>query len=374
MSAAATTTKAISSTPAVRRSPGPEAESPCASAATPADSSPEGGTLTSGDVILGVGAADVSGGAELNAIDGSRPSALPGLITVTLVLVTGSGTNGGTVVGRNTGAGVVGGAPDDAARVEDLDDVGVGFGLVVGGAVTLTELAAIGRLVIGGLVAAWAVAVSDTDVVPLAGAVTVACMVNVAGVFDVASGPSSQPAPPFPLGHIPLNTPRVPDGPALRLTHAEGVGPYGAHTFTVNDAAWPPWTLDCARVTLTHNAGGVEDADKPAAPADEEEDEEADEEDADDDADEAEADEEADEEDEDDVAGDGDGGGGTGRYSHCAPGGNATAATATLPPGQATTANTTTAAEATARQLRVRTAGRLVRGRARGGGGVRRRR
>lgn len=236
MSAVATTTKAISSTPAVRKSPGPEAESPCASAATPADNSPEGGTLTSGDVTLGVGAADVSGGAELNAIDGSRPSALPGLITV--VLVTGSGTNGGTVVGRNTGAGVVGGAPDDEARVEDLDDVGVGvgFGLVVGAGVTLTELAAIGRLVIGGLVAAWAVAVSDTDVVPLAGAVTVACMVNVAGVVDVASGPSSQPAPPFPLGHVPLNTPRVPDGPVLRLTHAEGVGPYGAHTFTVNEA------------------------------------------------------------------------------------------------------------------------------------------
>jgi hypothetical protein len=295
---------------------------------------------------------------------------LPGLTTVTPVLVCGSGANGSTVVGRPTGdrtdGTVVGAVPGDDARVEDLADVGVVvvFGLVVGGAVTLTEPAAIGRLVIGGLVAACAVAVNDTADTPLAGAVTVACMVNVAGVVDVARGPSSHPAPPLPLGHCPANAPRAPEGPAVRLTHAEGVGPYGAHTFTVNDATWPPWTLDCAGVTLTHSAGGVEEAAKPAAcaaaePEEPEAEDEADEDD--DDADEDDADD-------DDADGEEDGegdAGATGRYSHCAPGGKATDAKAVLPPGQATTAKTATAAVATTRHLRVRTAGAA--------GGVRRR-
>jgi len=117
---------------------------------------------------------------------------LPGLITETAVLVSGNGTNGGTAVGRPTGDVLVGAV---AADVEDLDGFGfgedfVGDGFVDGGAVTLTELAAIGRFVIGGLVADCAVAVSDTEVAPLEGAVTEAVIVNEDGVVAVASGPS----------------------------------------------------------------------------------------------------------------------------------------------------------------------------------------
>lgn len=117
---------------------------------------------------------------------------LPGLITETAVLVSGNGTNGGTVVGRPTGDVVVGAV---AADVVDLDGFGfgedfVGDGFVTGGAVTLTELAAIGRLLIGGLVAACAVAVNDTELAPLEGAVTEAVIVNEDGLDPVASGPS----------------------------------------------------------------------------------------------------------------------------------------------------------------------------------------
>jgi hypothetical protein len=277
---------------------------------------------------------------------------LPGLITVIAVLLSGSGANGATVVGSPTGDVVVG----EEAAFEDLD--GVGFGLVDGAAVTLTELAAIGRSVIGGLVAACAVAVNETEDAPLEGAVTAACIVNVEGAVEVASGPSSQPAPPSPLGHDAVNTPRAPDGPAERLTHADGVGPYGAHTFTVNDATWPPSTLDCARVTLTHSAGVVADAADMADELSEEADAEP--EDA----------EPADEDAEEDADADGDGEGdadavATGKYWHCAPGGSAkdsTDARATLPPGKATTAKMTPAVVATAfsgvitRPLRVRAA------------------
>ncbi len=366
------------------------AESPCASAA--ADRSPEAGTLGSGDdKAAGVGTPVPVGGAELSAIDGSSPSMFPGLITETAVLVSGSGTNGGTVVGRPTPTGdvLVG------AAVEDVDEVGFGFaedllgdGFVDGGAVTLTELAAIGRLVIGGLVAACAVAVSDTALAPLEGAVTEAVIVNEDGVVDVASGPSSQPAPPLPLGHIPVNEPRAPEGPTLRLTHAEGVGPNGAHTFTVNDTAWPPWTLDCDRVTLTHSAGGESLAATPAEPAESSDaltesaeppdalelpdalEDALDDEDALEDADaeladaedEAAADGEEDVDPADESGADGEGDGeadaeATGRYSHCAPGGSAKAAPdakATLPPGQATTPRTTPAAVATTNRRRTR--------------------
>lgn len=314
-------------------------------------------------------------------IGGSIPSTLPGLITV---LVSGNGTYGGTVVGSTTtgGEAPTGEVAVDDGFVEDLDGVGFGFGFVDGGAVTLTELAAIGRLLIGGLVAACAVAVSDTADDPLAGAMTVACIVNDAGAVDVASGPSSQPPPPLPLGHAAVNTPRVPEGPALRLTHAEGVGPYGAQTFTVNDAAWPPSTLDCARVTLTHSAGVELAADKPAddEPADDEPAEEAE-------AEPEDADAEEDAEAEEDADGDGDGdAAATGRYSHCAPGGSAndpTDANAASFPDQATTARTTPAVVATAlttamtRRLRVRAAHvarRSVRRRTRRGRGVGRRR
>lgn len=168
----------------------------------------------------------------------------------------------------------------------------------------------------------------------------------------------------MPLGQLPLNAPCAPEGPTLRLTHAEGVGPNGAHTFTVNDAAWPPWTLDCAAVTLTHSAGGVELAAMRTAPAESAEPPDALEEPVDaleepvdaeedpPDGEEAAADAPADDESDGDGEGDGEAEA-TGRYSHCAPGGSATAASdakAASLPGQATTANTTPAAVATPRR------------------------
>jgi len=189
----------------------------------------------------------------------------------------------------------------------------------------------------------------------------------------------------LPLGQLPLNAPCAPEGPTLKLTHAEGVGPNGAHTFTVNDATWPPWTLDCARVTLTHSAGGelaamrtapAESAEPPDAeedPPDAEEDPPDAEEDPPDAGEEAAADAEddvaaADDESDGDGEGDGDAEA-TGRYSHCAPGGRAkevSDAKAAPPPGQATTARTTPPAVATAsrRSLRGRW-GRAVRRRRR---------
>lgn len=177
------------------------------------------------------------GGAELIVIDGNRPVTLPGLITVLLLLAAGSGSSGGSVVGRITEADDVGAlAPEDEDDDEDRDDDGAGLllgvrlvlgdGLAAGGAVTLTALAATGRSVIGGLVAACAVAVSETVVTAaLLGTETAACMVYDEGAASVASFPSWQPAPPFPLGHSPVNTPCIPDGPAVRLTHALGTGP-----------------------------------------------------------------------------------------------------------------------------------------------------
>jgi len=237
-------------------------------------------------------------GAELGAMSGNRPVALPGLITVVLVPTEGS-VIGATVPGFHVpGAtvpvptvlvpdvpvldvpvlgdlvvGVVVGADLVAeGLVVGLAEVWVGVGLgfdVTGGAVSAIEPAAAGRVVIAGLEAACAVAVSVTPLTEEspAGTVIAACMVNDSGVVLVSSCPRVQVAAPSALGQSAVNTASCPEGAAESVTDVLGTGPSGAETCTVNTAAWPRSTLASDHDTLTHSvpADELDDAEESLA-------------------------------------------------------------------------------------------------------------
>jgi hypothetical protein len=163
---------------------------------------------------------------------GTRLAMLPGL-TRAVIAACGVGAAGGTGTTPVTGSvGRADGGTADGAAVLDGDAVLDGEGECDGAGpwLTVTDAAATGIVIIGGLVAALAVAVS-VAAVP-AGTAICARIWNDDGETSVASDPIVHEAAPSPLGHMALNVGCAVAGAAVRVTDTPEAEPFCAETVT----------------------------------------------------------------------------------------------------------------------------------------------
>jgi len=178
----------------------------------------------------------------------------------------GTVTGGSTVASPGVLTGLTCATGEDAGAV--LDAFFVGDGLADAAAATLTDCDAVGMVVMAGLVAASAVAVSVTEVTELAEEATGiwACSWYAAGATEVPSDPTAQVADPFPPGQRSVNVAVWPEGAAASVTDTPDAEPFCAETWTINDAAWPRLIPGWDACTLTHSSacGAVGEADGEA--------------------------------------------------------------------------------------------------------------
>lgn len=168
-------------------------------------------------------------GAAEGVMTGSRLATLPGL-TKAVISLCGLGMVGSAGTTPVTGSvGSADGRAEEGSAFLEGERDGAGAGL------TVTDAAAVGTVVIGGLVVALAVAVSVTAVlaeVP-SGTPICACIWNDDGETSVASDPIVHEAEPSPLGHKSLNVGCVVAGAAVSVTDTPDAGPFCIQTVTV---------------------------------------------------------------------------------------------------------------------------------------------
>jgi hypothetical protein len=171
-------------------------------------------------------------GAAEGVMTGSRLATLPGL-TRAVISLCGLGTVGS--VGITPVTGSVGSADDGGAEEGSALPDGEGERDGAGAGLTVTDAAAVGTVVIGGLVVALAVAVSVAAVpaVVPSGTPICACIWNEDGETSVASDPIVHEAEPSPLGHKSLNVGCVVAGAAVSVTDTPDAGPFCIQTVTV---------------------------------------------------------------------------------------------------------------------------------------------
>jgi hypothetical protein len=170
-------------------------------------------------------------GAAEGVMTGSRLATLPGL-TRAVISLCGLGTVGSVGTAPVTGSvGSADGGAEEGGAV--LDGEGERDG--AGAGLTVTDAAAVGTVVIGGLVVALAVAVSVAAMpaeVP-SGTPIYACIWNDDGETSVASDPIVHEAEPSPLGHKSLNVGCAVAGTAVSVTDTPDAGPFCIQTVTV---------------------------------------------------------------------------------------------------------------------------------------------
>lgn len=199
------------------------------------------GAAVSATGLAGVAGAPVAGlGTGAGLISGRAVATSTGLYDE-VAGVTAIVTGGSTVVSPGLPAGLTCATGVDAGAVLAGALLAAGDGLADAGALTVTVCDAAGMVVMAGLVAASAVAVSVTEVTEVAEEATGiwACSWYDAGDTDVPTDPIVQVADPFPPGQRPVNRAACPCGAAASVTDTPDAGPFWAQTWTVNDAAWP---------------------------------------------------------------------------------------------------------------------------------------
>jgi hypothetical protein len=197
-----------------------------------------------GALVSAIGVVEVPAiGVGTGLISGSTLATFAGLKSE-VVTPAGVGTmvtGGSTVASARLLTGLTCATGVEAGAV--LASVLVGDGLADAdadaAAATATVWDAAGRMVMAGLVAAPAVAVSVTAVTGVALAATAiwACIWYAVGDSDVASDPIVHVADPLPFGQRLVNTALWPCGDAASVTDTPDAEPFWVDTWTVNDAA-----------------------------------------------------------------------------------------------------------------------------------------